>query len=147
KLVDSERELKKCVEMEPIFANSHLWLGIVYAEKKMYEKAIQEEEESYSISRGIRAKACLGGIYGLAGKTEEAKKIRDELIELSKSQFISYLDIAFVCTGLGLYEEALDWMEKADRERSEIMPSNLNALWNAPLRPFKRFQDLQKKIR
>jgi adenylate cyclase len=146
KLDDAERELKKCVDMEPNFANSHLWLGIVYAEKKMFEKAIQEAEESYYISRGIRAKACLGGIYGLAGKTEEAKKIRDELIQLSKTQFISYLDIAFVCTGMGLYEEALDWMEKADRERSEVMPNNLNALWNAPLRPFKRFQDLQKKI-
>lgn len=146
KFDDAQRELQKCVDMEPDFANAHLWLALVYAQKKEFEKAIREAELCVSFSKGIRVRATLGGIYGLAVRKDDAIKIRDELIQLSKTQFVSYLDIAFVCTGLGLYEEALDWWEKADSERSEVLPFVLTAIWNAPLRPFKRFQDLQKKI-
>jgi tetratricopeptide (TPR) repeat protein len=143
---EAQRELENCTEVEPEFGPAHLWLAIVYVEKKMYEQAIREAEKSLVISPGVRYRSILGYVYGMCGRMEEAKKIRDELIQTSKTQFVSYTDIATVCTGMGLYDEALDWLEKGNDERLEVLPYVLNGTWYAPLRSLKRFQDLQKKI-
>ncbi|MDA4111376.1 MAG: tetratricopeptide repeat protein, partial [Thaumarchaeota archaeon] len=144
---DAIRELESCIQLEPEFANSHFWLAAVYLEKKMFDEAMREAQKSYAISPGVRNKALLGLTNAASGRMEEAKKIREELIQDSKTKYVSYEDIASVCTSLGLYDEAIDWLEKGVVERGEIVPSHLNAKWYDPLRSFKKFQELQKKIR
>ena len=128
--------IDKINRLEPNEKTAHLWLAVVYLDKKMYEQAIREAQRSLVLSPCFRTKGILGYAYGVSGRIEDATKILDEMLQASMTQYVSYQDLAFVYTGLGKYEEALDLLEKAHNERSEILPYILNGNWFAPLRSF-----------
>ncbi|HXQ93488.1 MAG TPA: adenylate/guanylate cyclase domain-containing protein [Nitrososphaerales archaeon] len=143
---EAQKELEECTDLEPSFSPAHVWLAIVYSEKHLFEEAIREAEKCVVLSPSTRSKSILGYANALAGRIDVAEKIYEELTQASKSQFISNLDFASLCIGMGRYEEAIDWLERAN-QNSELLSYQLIANWNAPLRSYKRFQDLMAKVR
>ena len=82
--------------------------------KKMYQKAIAEFKKAKIISKGVTMYlASLGHAYALSGKRNEALKILNELLKLSKQQYVSSYEIAVVYTGLGEKEKAFEWLKEA----------------------------------
>jgi len=142
-------QLQKTLEMDPSFIQAHIALGRTYAAKTMYNEAIEEMQKAIDISGGgdpwILAE--LGSIYALSGKRDEAKKVLDELHELSKQRYISPNLIALIYGGLGQKDQAFEWLEKAFSERD----SQLGYLKVEPqfdsLRSDPRFKALLKKMK
>ena len=146
KLEDAQREIEKVLDLEPEFAIGLLWISIIYANRKMFDRAIQAAEKSNSLATGSRFRSCLGYVYALSGKTVEAEKIRSELLEASKKQYVSYQDLAIVSVGLGLDDDAIEFLEKAHYERAELLPYVVSAPWFNSLKASKRYQDLLKDM-
>ncbi len=145
-----ERSIGQChkvLEFNPHFVPAHYFLGLAYERKGLREKAIRQLEEARKHSPDTSAiLAALGYAYAMAGKKHAAQRILAALEELSKKQYVSPFGRAFVWTGLGSREKALNWLEKAYEERANEMiylkiVRQFDCLWVEP-----RFQELVRKI-
>ncbi len=91
-------------------------------------------------------RAQLGEALGLAGRTDEAREVLAELTELSATRYVSPYHYAYVHTGLGEYDAAMDWLERAYAERAGAVYGIKGSFLFAPLRDHPRFRALLGKM-
>lgn len=63
----------------------------------------------------------LGLIFARAGKAVEAERIIEDLKDLLSKQLASPYHIAFVYAGLNENDNAFEWLEKAYKDRYEML--------------------------
>jgi adenylate cyclase len=143
----AEKILLDTIEFDSNFGLAHLFLSLVYVEKGLFDDAITEATTALKLQPGSPVKCNLGYVYGRAGRKDNATRILNEVLKESEQHFVPYDQIALIYTGLGLYDQALDWLERAFDEQSSLFLHNLRANWFSPLRPAKRFRDLETKVR
>jgi len=115
-------QLNRALELEPNFFRAHLHLGMCYERKLMYREAIAELEKARSISENSWTLAGLGHCHASFGARAEAERFLEELLELSRRQFVSCATIAVVYAGFGdRVDQAMEWLEKAYEERSGLL--------------------------
>ena len=133
-------QYQKIIEIDPNFA--HGLLAQAYQAKGMYQEAIVELER-----QGGKGNAQLGYAYAVAGKTAEARRVLDELKELSKEGYVSPFRFAMIYLGLGEKEQAFEWLNKQFDEN----PYRLTELKTNPrfdnLRSDPRFADLLRRMK
>jgi tetratricopeptide (TPR) repeat protein len=88
----------------------------------------------------------LGHAYAAAGRIAEARNSLEMLRALAKSQYVLPYGFAMIHTGLGEYDEAIEWLEKAYDERNLWMPFLQVEPRFDPLRSDPRFQDLVRRM-
>ena len=79
---------------------------------------------SKAVELAPRATLFLGFLaeaHAAAGHRQEAQKILDQLLDLSKEQYVSPHYVARIYLTLGNKDEALSWLEKAFYERASLM--------------------------
>jgi TolB-like protein/DNA-binding winged helix-turn-helix (wHTH) protein/Flp pilus assembly protein TadD len=138
-------QLLRAIELEPHFWYSHFWLALVYAHQRRNEEALVEAHKAADLSGGTHS-WLLGYVQGVCGERAQALQALDELLALSRRRYVSPYDIAKVHLGLGRKEEALDWLERAYRERARWMDSLSTFPTFDPLRGDPRFQDLLRRL-
>jgi len=89
----------------------------------------------------------LGEALGLAGRTDEARAVLRQLEERSQASFVSPYTLAYVYTGLGEADRAIDLLEHAVRERTGAAYGIKGSFLFAPLRTHPRFQALLREMR
>jgi TolB-like protein/DNA-binding winged helix-turn-helix (wHTH) protein len=122
-------------------------LGWAYRERKMYPEAIAALERSVSRSgRHNLPLASLAGVYGLAGRKDQALKLIDELKERARLHYLPSSLFAQAYLGVGEKNQALTWMERAYEEHDQGMVY-IKAYpgWDA-LRSEPRFQALVRRM-
>ena len=88
----------------------------------MYDEAIVEVQKAIELQgRKPNTIAKLGYIYALAERRDEARKVLDNLLELSKQEHVSSFYAALVYTCLGQKDQAFEWLEKAYEEREGLL--------------------------
>jgi Flp pilus assembly protein TadD len=90
--------------------------------------------------------AQLGQAYARVGRTDEARDILRRLQELSRVRYVSPYHMAYVLTGLGEDEQALDWLERAYEERTGGVFGIKGSFLFASLRSHPRFRALLRKM-
>ncbi len=139
--------IRDALELDPNYVVAHWYLGQAYAEQGMYEDAIVESQRAVTLSPGNpKFLATLGYAYALSGNRGEARKLAQQLNELSKNRYVSPLDVAYVYAGLREKEQAFAWLKRAHQERSWGMyrikvDPKLDRLRSDP-----RFQDLLRRL-
>jgi len=82
------------------------------------DDAIPELQRSVELSgRNPWMLSVLGSVFGMSGRTAEARAVLDELLERSKSEYVQSLHMAFAHLGVGEYDEAFSWLEKSYEDR------------------------------
>lgn len=115
-------QLERALELEPNFFRAHLHLGMCYERKRMYQEAIAEFEKARSISENSWTLAGLGQCHASFGARAKAESFLDQLLELSRRQFVSCATIAVVCAGFeDRADQTMEWLEKAHEERSGLL--------------------------
>jgi TolB-like protein/DNA-binding winged helix-turn-helix (wHTH) protein/Flp pilus assembly protein TadD len=137
-------ECNKTLEMEPGFAPAHLYRGMAYEQKGMFDKAIADLESASDSEGGASFSGALGHAYAVAGKKAEARILLRDLRE-SKHYFPPY-QLALIHVGLGEKEEALNLLEKAYEERYPWLVHLAVEPRLDPLRSEPRFQTLINRI-
>ena len=89
----------------------------------------------------------LGEALGLAGRRDEAHDVLRQLEERSQASFVSPYTFAYVYTGLGEADRAIDLLERAVRERTGAAYGIKGSFLFAPLRTHPRFQALLREMR
>jgi adenylate cyclase len=88
----------------------------------------------------------LGRAYADAGETERAADIYATLLDMVRTEFIVYWNLAMVAVGLGRYDEALDHLERAVACREPSLPLLRSAAWFAPIAKSARFKGLLRSV-
>jgi tetratricopeptide (TPR) repeat protein len=132
--------------MNPNFSLAHLWLGRTYQQRKMYAEAISEYEQTGGLREWVPTLAALGHVYGLQGRTGDARRVLARLDEIARERYVTSYGVALVYAGMGDKEQAFSKLEQAFGERSHWMVwLNLDPRWDS-LRADPRFDELTRRL-
>ena len=110
---------RRVVALEPEYAMGHSVLGWACLEQGMREEGLAAIETAVRCSpTNTMLLAQLGEAYGLQGRAEEARRVLERLEDLARTRHVPSYHLAYVLTGIGEHERALDCLEQAREERS-----------------------------
>jgi len=110
-------ELSRTFELDANYPIAHYLMARIYVQKAVYEAAITEFERTISMfGKNPEMLANLGYVYAVSGRRAAAQKVLDELEESSNTNYMPPYCRAIVYVGLGLKEQAFEWLEKAYQE-------------------------------
>jgi serine/threonine protein kinase/pimeloyl-ACP methyl ester carboxylesterase/Tfp pilus assembly protein PilF len=140
--------MRKTVELDPGFAAAYLTLGGAYFSKGMYKESLSVLEKAEKLPLENRAKLLIASAYATTGRTDEARSILKELLELREKQYLPAAYLALVYLALGEIDKGFAWLNNAYEERDMfllVIFSNPQAVL-AGLRSDPRFIKLLKKM-
>jgi TolB-like protein/DNA-binding SARP family transcriptional activator/Tfp pilus assembly protein PilF len=135
--------LHRIIELEPGYFYARWYLGLAYIQKRMFDEAIAEIQTALELSGGSPlVRATLGCAYARAGRLEEARKIRDELVRPGSELYLRPQGLVFLHSDLGETDEAFRWLEASIADRSMLPYVLTNEPLLDPLRSDPRFARL-----
>lgn len=106
------------LEMDANFWLTYNFLGCAYLQKQMILEAVAAFQASVRMSReDPGALAALAHAYGKQGRTSEAKKLLEQLLEMSRTRYVPACELATAYLGLRQLDQARDQMELAHQQR------------------------------
>ncbi len=147
KYVEAAAEIDNLIDFDPQFWGAHWVKGHIYSRHQMYEKAINEFQTAVELEGGHSLPlSALGYTFSVAGRTDEARQILEDLDALTKDNYVSPFHVAIVYAGLNEPDLMFEWLERAYdvRARSLAWLQVTNEL--KPFQDDSRFQDLLKRI-
>ncbi len=140
-------QARRTIEQYPNFLFAHYWLGSAYREKKMYLEAVREFSEARRVSGDNPAMIAVHG-HALArsGDAAGARKALAQLQRIGKSRYVPAVYFAAIYLGLGDNESAMNWFERAYKERNDRLVYLAVDPIADPLRSEPRFRDLLRHI-
>jgi serine/threonine-protein kinase len=134
-------------EFDPYLPMGHSTLGWAYLKKGIQEQGLAELEQAVSLSPGnTMFVAQLGQALATVGKVDQARDVLRKLEELSRLRYVSPYHMAYVHTGLGEQDKAMDWLEQAYEERAGGVYGIKGSFLFTTLRSHPRFTALLKKM-
>ena len=118
-----------------------------------YQRCGRNEEALAAMQRAVllgpestQWLAQLGQLQAMLGQEAEARAVLARLQALSKRRYVSPSHLAYVHTGLGEYEEAINLLERAFRERAGAIYNIRGSFLLEPLRGHPRFVALLRRM-
>jgi serine/threonine protein kinase/tetratricopeptide (TPR) repeat protein len=137
----------RCIEVDPAYARGRATLGWALIKNGMVKEGLAELERAAAIDPDHSLfLAQLGQAYGMAGQDEKAREVLKRLTELAGRKFVSPYHLAYLHTGLGEYEAALDMLERAFEIHAGSVYALKGSFLFTPLHPHPRFQALLRKL-
>jgi len=138
--------LRLILEQAPRFFPALFNIGRVYVQKGMYGNAILAFEKAVALSGNREGLPALAHAYALAGRTEEAKTILQELKNTADGRYLASPMIARIHLGLGECDQAFEWLNKGVDERSFwSIFLKMDPVYD-PIRTDTRFKNLLKRV-
>jgi TolB-like protein/tetratricopeptide (TPR) repeat protein len=106
------------VELDPNFTFVYWIRGQIFENHGELDKAVADYEKAKGSLPRPACDAMIGCIYARTGRTGEARKILDQLLDESQQAYVPSYFLADIQAMLGNKEEALRLLEKAYDERS-----------------------------
>jgi serine/threonine protein kinase/Tfp pilus assembly protein PilF len=137
----------KGLEFEPDYARGRATLGWAYLKLGRVDEGIAELRRAVELApENSLYFAQLGEAYGLVGRLEEARQVLGDLEALARAQYVSPYHLAYVHTGLGELDRAMDYLERAYDERAGSLYGVKGSFLFEPLRAHPRFRALLAKM-
>jgi TolB-like protein/tetratricopeptide (TPR) repeat protein len=140
------KHLVAVLEQEPRFFPALVQLGRVYVQMELHAEAIAAFEQASQLCRQQEVLPSLAHAYALAGRSEEARIILDEMTNDKIGRYVASPMIGRIYLGLGEFETALDWLQKGLEERSYWMVFLKEDPVYDPIRAHPRFAELLKLV-
>jgi serine/threonine protein kinase/Flp pilus assembly protein TadD len=137
----------RAIEADPHSARARATAGWAYIKQGKTTEGVAELERAVTLSTGESAwLSQLGQAYGLIGETAKAREIARQLDVLATNGWVSPYHFAYVYTGLGEYDRAMDYLERAFDERSGAIHGIKGSFLFTPLHGQPRFKALLEKM-
>ena len=137
----------RVLEVEPHLAMAHATLGWVHLLTGKPDPGIASLQKALELSPGSTLYlAQLGQAFALVGRTEQAREVLRQLEGLSRQRYVSPYHMAYVYTGLGEHDRAMDWLERACEERAGGVFGVKGSFLFTTLRAYPRFKALLRKM-
>jgi serine/threonine-protein kinase len=144
---EAARGAARALEFDPAHDRGHATLGWAYLKQGKGDEGLAELERAVAVAPGnTQWLAQLGQAYALVGRTDQAREVLRHLEDRARHAYVSPYHLAFVFTGLGDHERAVDLLERAFAERAGAVYGIKGSFLFAPLRAHPRFTALLQKI-
>ncbi|PYI44999.1 MAG: hypothetical protein DMF11_13565 [Verrucomicrobia bacterium] len=144
---EAEAQARKTLEMDSHFYLAHYYLGEVLQLKGQLTEAIAEYKKAAELDDDPFVLGLLAQAYAKLGQRDEALKMLGQLQELATRRYVTGYSFALVHIALGEKDKAIDWLERAYRDRAgpDIALIKVDPFLD-PLRGHPRFEALVQKI-
>jgi TolB-like protein/tetratricopeptide (TPR) repeat protein len=140
-------QARRTIDQYPSYWLTYIWLGSSYREKKMYPEALEQFSQALKLSSDHPAIIALyGHTQAVSGNSAGARKSLAVLQHLATKRYVSSLYFAAIHSGLGEKSAALDWLDKAYKERNDRLVYLAVDPIADPLRSEPRFRNLLTHI-
>jgi serine/threonine-protein kinase len=137
----------RAVEFEPDYPRGRSTLGWAYMKLGKVDEGLSNLLKAVKLNTGNTLYlAQLGEAYGIAGKTDEAREVLRQLEEMGRQRYVSPYHLAYVYTGLGENDRAMDFLERAHAERAGSVYGIKGSFLFTSLRSHPRFKALLAKM-
>ena len=146
------RIARRSVQMYPGNAEGYQWLAHCLVANSNYVEGIeatykaQEDWEKQEIT-ALRAVA-----FAQMGQAEKAREVLEELLKVERGRYLQPYFVARVYSALKEKDKALDWLEKAEQDKSEYLllgdfagGLRVDPAWD-DFQDEPRFKELLKKV-
>jgi TolB-like protein/Flp pilus assembly protein TadD len=141
------QEARYLVATEPAFPLGHSTLGWACLLRGGAAEGLAELERAASLSPGNTLfLAQLGEAYAMAGQEAKARGVLAELDRLAQERYVMPYHLAYVHTGLGEHDRAIDLLEAAVEERSGGVYGIKGSFLFTPLRGHPGFRALLRRM-
>jgi serine/threonine-protein kinase len=139
--------LERAIAMNPNAEETYRMLGLTLALEGQMDEALRVLRETVAMpDSGTYSRATLAYVLGRTGQEAEARSILAELEATAATEYVSPVAFATIFIGLGDYDRALDWAEKAvDARRGWVAYLNVNPILD-PMRGHPKFEMLVKRM-
>jgi serine/threonine-protein kinase len=138
---------KRAVDVDRDDPRCHFTLGWAYLGQGKRSEGLAEMERAVELAPGSTLwLGQLGQAYALSGMRDKALTILDTLLDRSRRGFVSPYHLAYVYTGLGRYDEAMDRLEQAEANRSGSIYGIKGSFLFKPLHTHPRFIALLERM-
>ena len=140
-------QLRKTIEMDPHFYYAHWNLGQALELKGQLREAVAEYKKAAKLNDDPLVVALLARAYAKLGQRDEALKRLEELQQAATRRYVPNYAFALVYAALGDNAKAMDWLERAYRDRvgPEVVLIKVDPMLDS-LRGDPRFEALVDKI-
>ena len=143
---EAMRRAESAVELDPV-DRACATLGWAYFMNGRRDDAIKQLERAASASPASTIwLAQLGQAYAMAGDRARAREILRTLEERAREGYVSPYHFAYVLTGLGEMDRAMDYLERAVAERTGASYGIKGSFLFKPLRGHPRFSALLRQM-
>jgi TolB-like protein/tetratricopeptide (TPR) repeat protein len=141
------REARFVQELDPENYMPPLMIANIYREQGMFDEAIAHQRRAIQFSGGQpQMLGWLGLNLALSGNATEARSLLQRLQVITTKAYVAPSCFVWIYVGLGEFDEAFVWMERAIDDRdSIIIPIKTYAFFD-PLRSDPRFAVLLRKM-
>jgi TolB-like protein/DNA-binding winged helix-turn-helix (wHTH) protein/Tfp pilus assembly protein PilF len=140
-------ELRSVLAVQPDYAMAQWQLGVVLIANRQPEEAIPVLEKVVSVSnRSPGVIGVLVSAYAHAGRRKEALRLVNELKRRRQKGYVPAAAFLNAYLGLGDYDEAFAWFERAYQEQSNILQFLKIFPIFDPVRNDPRFADLLHRV-
>ena len=141
-------EGKDAVDLEPGYDRARATLGWAYFLSGKKDEGLAELEAAVAISPGNTMwLGQLGQANAMAGNTVKAREILKQLEERALATYVSPYHFAYVYTGLGDFDRAMDWLERAVEQRTGPAFSIKGSFLLTRLHEHPRFRAMLRKMK
>jgi tetratricopeptide (TPR) repeat protein len=135
------------VQLDPGYVRAHSILGWAHLKLGHVVEGVAALERAAELSPGLTLfRAQLGQAYAITGAPEKARAVLAELERLAREQYVSPYHFAYVYTGLGEHDAAIDWLERAYEGRAGSVYGIKGSFLFTDLRGHPRFLALLRKM-
>jgi len=140
-------QLLKTLDLDSSYGLAHWYLGLAYEQKLMYPEAIAQLKRADGLlGRHLAVEGDLAHAYAVSNNEAEARKVLDDLSRLSRQRYVSPFEIALIHFGLGRKDEGFDWLDRAYRERADLLVYLKDDPRLDPVHTDPRFRDLLRRV-
>jgi hypothetical protein len=119
---------------------------LVHIQMGHRSEAISEAEKGIQNSDSPLNHAMAGTALAAAGESARARRLLDELMEVSRKRYVCPYEIGVIHLGLGEKDEAFRWLEKGYQDRSLCMQYTKQDPRLTPLHGDPRYEDLLRRL-
>jgi TolB-like protein/DNA-binding winged helix-turn-helix (wHTH) protein/Flp pilus assembly protein TadD len=141
------RELRSDLAVRPDSAQARWYLGFALIGSGRPEEAIPQLEKTVSLTdHGSGAIGLLASACAHAGRRPEALRLLQELKDRERARYVPAGAFINAYLGLGDYEEAFAWFDRAYQEKSNILQFLRVHPFFDPVRSDPRFRELVHRV-
>ena len=143
----SIEQCRSALELDPNSAGVYDCMGSSYLAEGMYEQAIAGFQKASNLSNNDPVRLTgLGEAYALAERKSDARRVLEQLRQLSRHAYLPPYFFARIYGALGENDEAFSWLENAFGEHDVYLAWLKVDAAIDPLRNDPRFPELLRRV-
>jgi len=151
-LLVSGKVEESLVAFEEVMARSpehplaNYWAGVINVLLGRPDDALRYAERFASLGRHPHSVGVMASAHAIAGRLDEARRLLDEIVTRSRTEYVAPVLVASVYRWLGEYDQMFAWLERGMEVRDWWLARLHMEPWFLGVRDEPRFQDIVRRV-